>query len=53
MTAERFADRAGKAWFLGRALAHTQFPGMTRVVDFEAADIISEASDTPPTFTML
>ena len=52
-THERFTERAEKAWCLGRALAHTQFPGVARVVDLEAADIISATSDTPPTFTML
>lgn len=35
MTAECFAKRAGKACFLGRALAHTQFPGVARVVDWK------------------
>ena len=40
-THERFTERAEKAWCLGRALAHTQFPGVAQVVDFEAADVIS------------
>jgi hypothetical protein len=36
-----------------KALAILKFPGAARVVDLEAADIISATLDPPPTFTML
>jgi len=56
MTTECFAERAGKACFLGRALAHTQFPGMAGrgfgsrrhdICDFRNAANFHDALTTP------